>query len=55
MISIATRSQNCIFKLSMNGVRIQQTDSIKYLGVIIENKLSWKLQTFSSLWRSVSN
>jgi len=31
----------------MNGVRIQQTDSIKYLGVIIDNKLSWKPQISS--------
>ena len=31
----------------MNGVRIQQTDSIKYLGVIIDNKLSWKPQVSS--------
>jgi len=29
MISTATRSQNCNFEISMNGVRIQQTDSIK--------------------------
>jgi len=28
-------------------VRIQQTDSIKYLGVIIDNKLSWKPQISS--------
>jgi len=39
MILTATRSQNCNFEISMNGVRIQQTDSIKYLGVIIDNKL----------------
>jgi len=44
MILTATRSQNCNFEISMNGVRIQQTDSIKYLGVIINNKHSWKLQ-----------
>ena len=31
----------------MNGVRIQETDSIKYLGVIIDNKLSWKPQISS--------
>ena len=31
----------------MNGVRIQQTDSITYLGVIIDNKLSWKPQVSS--------
>jgi len=31
----------------MNGVRIQQTDSMKYLGVIIDNKLSWKPQISS--------
>jgi len=31
----------------MNGVRIQQTDSIKYLGVIIDNILSWKPQISS--------
>jgi len=37
----------------MNGVRIQQTDSIKYLGVIIDNKHSWKLQ-ISSLCRKLS-
>ena len=40
MILTATRSQNCNFKISMHGVRIQQTNSIKHLGVIIDNKLS---------------
>jgi len=44
IILTATRSQNCNFEISMNVVRIQQTDSIKYLGVIIDNKLLWKLQ-----------
>ena len=44
MILTATRSQNCNFEIFTNGVRIQQTDSIKYLGVIIDNKLSWKPQ-----------
>ena len=47
MILTATRSQNCNFKISMNGVRIQQTDSIKCLGVITDNKLSWKPQISS--------
>ena len=28
MIVTATRSQKCNFKISMNGVRIQQTDNI---------------------------
>jgi len=53
MILTATRSQNCNFEISMNGVRIQQTDSIKYLGVIIDNKLLWKPQ-ISSLCRKLS-
>jgi len=44
MILTATPSQNCNFEISMNDVRIQKTDSIKYLGVIIDNKLSWKPQ-----------
>jgi len=47
MIITTTRSQNCNFKISMNGVRIQQTDSTKYLGVISDNKLSWKPQISS--------
>jgi len=47
MILTATRSQNCNFEISMKGVRIQQTDSIKYLDVIIDNKLSWKPQISS--------
>jgi len=47
MILTATCSQNCNFKISTNGVRIQQTDSIRYLGVIIDNKLSWKPQISS--------
>jgi len=38
MILTATRSQNCNFEISMNGVRIQQTDSIKYFCVILDNK-----------------
>jgi len=49
----ATCSQNCKFESSMNGVRIQQTDSIKYLGVAIDNKLSWKPQ-ISSLCKKLS-
>ena len=53
MILTATRSQNCNFEISMNGVRTQQTDSIKYLGVIIDNKLSCKPQ-ISSLCRKLS-
>jgi len=53
MIVTATPSQNCNFEISMNGVRIQQTDSIKYLGVIIDNKLSWTPQ-ISSLCRKHS-
>jgi len=53
MILTATHSQNCNFDISINGVRIQQTDSIKYLGVIIDNKLSWKRQV-SSLCRKLS-
>ena len=44
MILTATHSQNCNFKIPTNGVRIQQTDSI---GVIIDNKLSWKPQISS--------
>jgi len=51
MILTATRSHNCNFEISMNGVRIQQTDSIKYLGVIIDNKLSWKPQYSSLCWK----
>jgi len=53
MILTVTRSQNCNFEISMNGVKIQQTDSIKYLGVIIDNRLSWK-QQISSLYRKLS-
>jgi len=34
MILTATRSQNCNFEISMNGVRIQQFDSIKYLAEV---------------------
>ena len=38
----------------MNSARIQQTDRIKYLGVIIDShKLSWKPQT-SSLCEKLS-
>ena len=35
MILTATYSQNCNIEISMNDVRIQQTDSIKYLGVLL--------------------
>jgi len=53
MILTATRSQNCNFEYFMNGVRIQQTESIKYLGVMIDKKLSWK-QQIRSLCRKLS-
>ena len=51
MILTATRSQNCNFGISVNGVRIQQIDSIKHLGVIIDNQLSWKPQISSLCWK----
>jgi len=53
MILTATRSQYCNFEISMNDVRIQQTDSIKHFGVVIDNKLYWKLQ-ISSVCRKLS-
>ena len=40
MILTATRFQKCNFKISMNGVRIQQTDNIKYLGVIVDKSIN---------------
>jgi len=39
MILITTRSSSCKFEICMNGVKIQQTDSINILGVMIDNKL----------------
>ena len=47
IILTATLSSNSKLKICMNGVRIQQNDSIKYLGVIIDNKLPWKPQISS--------
>ena len=31
------------FKLSMGGNQIERTDSYEYLGVIIDDKINWKL------------
>ena len=47
IILTTTRSSNCRFEFCMNGAKIQQTDSIMYLGAVITNKLSWKPQNSS--------
>ena len=31
------------FKLSLNNILIEETDNVKYLGVHLDNKLSWKI------------
>ena len=40
------RSQNydINLKLSINGVKVKQVDRIRFLGVIIDDKLSWDAQ-----------
>ena len=40
------RSQNydIILKLSINGVKVKQVDRIRFLGVIIDDKLTWDAQ-----------
>ena len=37
------RSQNYVInlKLSINGVKVKQVDRIRFLGVIIDDKLTW--------------
>ena len=34
--------KNCEFSVKINGFLIEQSDSIKYLGVILDGKLNWK-------------
>ena len=46
-ILTTTPLSSCKFEICVNGVKIQQTDSIKHLGVIIDNNLSWKPQICS--------
>ena len=31
------------FKLSINNYLIEETDNVKYIGVHLDNKLSWKI------------
>ena len=35
-------SKNCEFSVKINGFLIEQSDSIKYLGVVLDDKLNWK-------------
>ena len=35
-------SKNCTFSVKINGFLIEQSDSIKYLGVVLDDKLNWK-------------
>ena len=35
-------SKNCKFSVKINGFLIEQSDSIKYLGVVLDDKLNWK-------------
>ena len=30
------------FKMKLNGKRLDQTNSVKYVGIRIHNKLNWK-------------
>ena len=35
-------SKNCKFSVKINGFLIEQSDSIKYFGVVLDDKLNWK-------------
>ena len=35
-------SKKCNFKVNINGFNIEQSESIKYLGVVLDEKLSWR-------------
>ena len=35
-------SKKCDFKININGFNIEQSESIKYLGVVLDEKLNWK-------------
>ena len=41
------RSQNydINLKLSINGVKVKQVDRIRFLGVIVDDKLTWDAQS----------
>ena len=41
------------FKLSINNNLIEETDNVKYLGVHLDNKLSWKIH-IDALTRKLS-
>ena len=41
-ILIHRRRQEIKLQLKINGTTLEQTDQIKYLGVIIDHKLNWK-------------
>ena len=41
MINGSTQTQNP-FELRINGILIEKSDSVKYLGVTIDSKLTWR-------------
>ena len=41
-VMIHRRRQNIRLQLKLNGALLEQKDSIKYLGVVIDQKLNWK-------------
>ena len=42
IFTINKTSKNCEFSVKINGFVIEQNDSIKYLGVVLDDKLNWK-------------
>ena len=38
---------DCRLKLKVNGERLYSTNSVKYLGINIEDNFSWKQQIFN--------
>ena len=38
------KQPDCDLKLKLNGKRLYETDSVKYLGIQIEERLTWKQQ-----------
>ena len=37
---------DCDLKIKLNGKRLYETDSVKYLGIQIDKKLTWKRQIY---------
>ena len=44
LFTSSKKQLHCDLKIKLNGKRLYQTDSVKYLGIQIDERLTWKQQ-----------